>query len=467
MTVFRIDDVSVSANITATPDIRIEPLQLQFTSSIRKKQAQEHNLLVDIPSLSKNKSYAPPQGRNFPAALRTRVIQVNPYLLSNHKVSKGDYLNIDLFTDAKYKAVVDKVITDVNSTVIVRARIEGFPLGSVLLSTSRGRTIGCIDIPEKEKQFIIQTIGNNGDQYLLEVDKNNDDILEDGPSPISSEFSTFDIPHSSFTPQGDPMDPATVDVMIVYSPAARQWADSNKGGIQNVIAQSIERGQLALDNSNTMLNLNLVHSEEVNYTESGDSETDLTRLSGQTDGYMDNVHVLRDQYNADLVAMFLLIEDVGGRGWLLKSISGRPDLAFCVNRVQQVSNSLTLIHEMGHNMGCAHSKLQNTEPGPGLFSYSAGWRWIGNDSVRYCSVMTYAEGKYFPDGQNHTRVAYFSNPDITHMGAQTGDSADGDNARTLREIKHVIEVIPTPWTRFRGALDGDVRSYHLTTNLFE
>jgi len=35
------------------------------------------------------------------------------------------------------------------------------------------------------------------------------------------------------------------------------------------------------------------------------------------------------------------------------------------------------------------------------------------------------------------------------------------------QIEQWDEVIPTPWTRFRGALDGDVRSYHLTTNLFE
>jgi hypothetical protein len=35
-------------------------------------------------------------------------------------------------------------------------------------------------------------------------------------------------------------------------------------------------------------------------------------------------------------------------------------------------------------------------------------------------------------------VAHFSNPDISHLDAATGHATEGDNARTLREIKHVV-----------------------------
>jgi hypothetical protein len=49
----------------------------------------------------------------------------------------------------------------------------------------------------------------------------------------------------------------------------------------------------------------LVHTTKVTYTESGNFSTDLTRLAGNGDGYMDNVHVLRDQYGADLVGLVI------------------------------------------------------------------------------------------------------------------------------------------------------------------
>jgi hypothetical protein len=89
-------------------------------------------------------------------------------------------------------------------------------------------------------------------------------------------------------------------------------------------------------------------------------------------------------------------------------------------------------------MGCHHAKTQNYQPGPGIFSYSAGWRWTDANGGNYCSVMTYESGSYFADGVTHTRVPYFSNPTISYLGMPTGNAVDADNARTLRETKGVV-----------------------------
>ena len=43
--------------------------------------------------------------------------------------------------------------------------------------------------------------------------------------------------------------------------------------------------------------------EEVQYTESGNMGTDLSRLTSTFDGIMDEVHVLRDTHGADLVML--------------------------------------------------------------------------------------------------------------------------------------------------------------------
>ena len=131
----------------------------------------------------------------------------------------------------------------------------------------------------------------------------------------------------------------------------------------------------------------------------------------------------------------------GGLGYAMMGYhlpEGIPDYAFSLTRVQQASWTYTHVHEMGHNMGAGHHKEQDFQAGPQAFTYSAGWRWTGNDSSRYCSVMAYTDGSYYDDEQTHTRVAHFSNPSISHQGQATGHASDGDNARTIRETKHVI-----------------------------
>jgi len=85
-----------------------------------------------------------------------------------------------------------------------------------------------------------------------------------------------------------------------------------------------------------------------------------------------------------------------------------------------------------------HNKFQNYSPGPGVFSYSAGGRWVGSDGVGYCSVMTYTGGSYYPDGVSHGRIPIFSNPRLLFEGVPTGDVVDADNSRTAMEMKHVI-----------------------------
>ena len=372
----------------------------------------------------------------FPSAWRSRAVALNPVITSSDVLVPGDVITLNLFADTVLTAQVDRVSENVNGTVTVRGRIEDYPLGYLIISTTNNNSLASIQIPETGERYRIQMDTLTGIHYLLEENTDQLDELEDGPTLIPP-TTPQNMEMLADNVAGDPLDPVNLDVMVVYTPAARQWADSSGGGIANVIAQAVAKGQLALDNSNTVMTISLVYFAEVSYTESGSSSTDLSRLTNTSDGYMDEVHTLRNQYYADVVGLFTKIEDTGGIGYLLSSTSGQPAYAFSISRVQQAATGYTYIHEMGHNMGCHHRKDQVTQPGPGLFSYSAGWHWTGNNSGKYCSVMSYEDGGY-------STVAYFSNPSILYQGVPTGHAADGDNARTLREIKNVIAAYRQP-----------------------
>jgi hypothetical protein len=214
------------------------------------------------------------------------------------------------------------------------------------------------------------------------------------------------------------------------------------------------KAQLAHNNSNSGITLQLVHSAQVAYVEL-DNGTDLSNLQGTSDGNMDNVHTLRNQYCADFVALLEVASYTGGHGYLLGSTLGSPDWAFSLTRVQQASWTFTTVHEIGHNMGLGHHKAQNFQAGPGLYTFSAGWRWTNAGPVYNCSVMTYESGAYFADGISHTRVAHFSDPAILYGGVATGDATDGDNARNLRLIAPVVAAYRADClTTFIGGSDN-------------
>ncbi len=85
--------------------------------------------------------------------------------------------------------------------------------------------------------------------------------------------------------------------------------------------------------------------------------------------------------------------------------------------------------------------------------------------------MAYSDGQFYDPpapgaGITSTEVPYFSNPSVSYQGVATGHSADGDNARNIREIKHVIAAYresaaqneETIWVRFEPGAAGTINS---------
>ena len=102
------------------------------------------------------------------------------------------------------------------------------------------------------------------------------------------------------TAQAD--DGSFIDVLVVYTPAAKSAA----GGTSQILATintAVAETNAGYANSGVVQRLRLAAAVEVAYTENGDIGVDLDRITATSDGYIDNVHTLRNTYKADMVSL--------------------------------------------------------------------------------------------------------------------------------------------------------------------
>jgi len=226
-----------------------------------------------------------------------------------------------------------------------------------------------------------------------------------------------------------PADDGTIiDVLVVYTPAARS-AMGGAAGINALIDLAVLEANTAYANSNITPRLNLVHKAEVAYTEL-DYSSDLSRLRGTTDGFMDEVHTLRDAFNADIVALIESTSGVCGVGYLMGPGSVNTAFAsnaFSLTQYSCATGNFTFAHELGHNMG-SHHNIENAGSTP-AFPYSYGYQAPDN---AFRTVMAYNCTGGCP------RIPQFSNPDIMSGGQSTGIVDAADNARSIDDTSFVV-----------------------------
>ncbi len=400
-------------------------------------------------------------------ANQIKRVSLNTTATTPGSMKEGDLVRFEVSSMDFFLARIKKANTE-QGEMVVSGSVEGSEFGFFAMSTIDGQTMAVLRVPEHNLSYSLIYDPVVEQYYLFETFIDQIDRIEgspplipehdlsgildgDLPAPLLDETENKINENNDYLSNdlstiivNDPALPATIDVMVVYTPAARNWALSHSN-INNVINIAMAIAQTALDNSGTGITMPLVHRAEVNYTESGNGLTDLDRLTETNDGHMDIVHTWRDTYGADLVALFADVS-YGGISWMPFSFP-QPTLGFSISRVQQVITTATHIHEIGHNMGAHHSRLQNRQRGPNsnLNSYSSAHRFIAGGTL-YSTLMAYTGSQYYTDStdphrnMSSTEIYYFSNPSINFCGVATGvDGADGNNnARTLRESKHHV-----------------------------
>ena len=228
-----------------------------------------------------------------------------------------------------------------------------------------------------------------------------------------------------------------VDLLVVYTPAARS-AIGGTAAMETEIAGAVSNANLALANAGAVHRFRLAHQAEVTYTEAGSS--DLDRLTDPDDGYMDVVHRLRDDYDADIVSM-VGTSNACGVGWLMQSVtSGFQSHGFNVNHYTCIFGNFTMAHEIGHNMGLNHDRanvprdsLGNLQQGSAPYAY--GYRVNGHrDVMAYdCSLPT-------STGFSCPRRAIFSTPlqNFPTSAVPAGVADSEDNTRALNDVSLTV-----------------------------
>jgi hypothetical protein len=308
-------------------------------------------------------------------------------------------------------------------------RVDGYDKSEAVLTVVDGNIAGTISLVDSAARiaatYQLQT-NRDGSQSLRQIDQSGFPT----DHPPGSEKMRAPVQEKA-APRGSRGDfelkagaiaaadtGATVDVMVVYS---KQTAAAAGAAIDAQIQQAIDSANAAYANSGITTRLNLVHTAAVNYDESGDFNTDLNRLTSNSDGYMDEVAALRNTHGADLVSLFIENGQYCGLAWVGPSAS----YGFSVINRGCASGNLSFAHELGHNFGALHDPY--VDPGTSPYAYGhgyavpvAGWRTV----MAYNNACAAAS-------TSCTRIPYFSNPNLTYGSpAQAlGTAATSDNAR--------------------------------------
>ncbi|HZT47055.1 MAG TPA: M12 family metallo-peptidase [Hyphomicrobiaceae bacterium] len=236
-------------------------------------------------------------------------------------------------------------------------------------------------------------------------------VTSRGPrrSPVLPPRQAADAPQSA---AGE----VVIDVMVAYTrKAAAHYSDVRR----DLIELAIEEANESFRRSNLgHVKLRLVHTYATDYAEEGTHFDHVWRLADKGDGYMDEVHELRNAYRADVV--LLIVDDAAGCG-LATRVHPEADEAFAVVHHECAATTHSVAHEVGHIIGARHELAIDKimTPFPHGHGYVNGNKWR--------DIMSYRDSC-----GGCPRVPVWSSPTVLVRGEPAGTEQE-NNARVIAE----------------------------------
>jgi len=229
---------------------------------------------------------------------------------------------------------------------------------------------------------------------------------------------------------------AVIDVLVVYT---KGTADAYGGDPTTRINQLFQVTNQIYKDSNVNLEIRLVKTLKVDYTDNNTADTALNDITYAKVPAFAGVAAAREQAGADMVILYRPFKSVQascGLAWMggqgsngdFSNVNIKKYM-FAHIAINSCGDYVTA-HELGHNMGLKHSRKQDGSGG--TFPYALGHGVVN----QFTTVMAY---------QTEFNVDYwtgklykFSNPDIVCKGLPCGvdrkDSINGADARYALNI---------------------------------
>lgn len=290
----------------------------------------------------------------------------------------------------------------------------------------------------------------NGNHVLSEV-KPTDPAPELDAIPVADTTSSTSNSTASASVAADTSG-SVLDVLVVYTPAIQALYGIE--GADALSIQAIAEANQAYTNSKMTTRLNLVHSVLTNYIESGDMGTDLSRLRSTTDGFMDELHALRNTYRADLVSLIANEPQSCGIAYRMATLSSSfASSGFSVVHHSCATGYYSFAHEIGHNQGAHHDYANAT--GSAIYPYAYGYQDPLN---RLRTIMAYD----CPGGC--PRIQFFARGDNPVSGIPTGDASSAadavaidQTAPTVAAFRQVAAPPPVAPSNLNGMAAGSTQ----------
>ena len=379
-----------------------------------------------------------------PATMRSRVVQVDTQRITAARRGR-EILKLNLFEDAVVEVQIKRV-RPTRTGYFISGSPRGKEWGEVRLVVNGPVMVGSVIAPEGK--FTIRS-GGTGRHVIRQVDPvaepfecgvQNDllpsppqqPILSIDPAPPSQAISLIGSEPALALPpvhqkSNEPTeDGSEIRILVAYT-SAMQAQEGGPAGMRALVALLVGSANQAFEDSGINSRLVLAHTAMVDYVAQS-PRTDLGRIIEPDDGYMDEVHALRNRFAADLVHLLTNKPSPGVAGVTVALASeslSREDDAFAVTASGEEH---FFTHEIGHNLGLLHDRYQHGGLSP-IYPYAYGYvnkRTFESGapaSSRWRTVMSTFH-RCFAAGFACDGLLRFSNPDQTHKGDSLGVPAD-------------------------------------------
>ena len=262
----------------------------------------------------------------------------------------------------------------------------------------------------------------------------------------------------------DPIDSdakAYVDILFVYTEAASAL---HNGDIETQLNYLLALTNEAFDNSGILMEARMVGAIETEYEETGDSNQSLSDIGFAQDDRLKFVADRRVELGADVVS-FITTDDLCGVAFSSDQIIGQARSMYHLVSTQQLRlnncQDDTFAHELGHNLGLAHSRPQDPDGG---FTYHFGLGYGAPEAM--ATIMSYPQAF----NANFFSALHFSNARGScngyPCGVERSDKVNGaDAAFALNQVRFLVEAIypqspslTTAESALAGIVDDNLRS---------